>query len=126
MNKIRAFPEFHSNIRGLPEGEYVSECGYSQQYPWKVVSKSPSGKSMVLQAVEVERHPDWKPVIHAGGFAGHCSNQSDQFWQYKGLSDRQMRVRLVKSPYHGSDVMWGHKGVGFIANGAVYFYDYNF
>ena len=82
---------------------------------------------MTVQLVEVEPNPEWKPNWIAGGFAGHCTNQSDQTWIYKNLSPITTIIRLRKSRYHGSNKLWASKQHGeFVDNGAVEFYDYNF
>lgn len=127
MTTIRAYKEFNTNIKNLPEGEYLTETGYSQTYAWKVVNKTATTIKVV--PVEVERDPEWKPKFHAGGFAAHCSNQEDQTWLYGGTMDNiePVTLRLKKSRYIGSDKLWGDKnGREFIANGAQHIYDYNF
>lgn len=124
--EVRSYREFTTNLKGLPEGEYMTETGYSQSYPWKVIGKSPSGKTITLQKVKIARDPEWKAEFVKGGFAGHCTNQHAQTWLYDGLEDITMTVRLNKSRYCGSKKLWGNKGTEFIANGAVEHYDYNF
>lgn len=121
---IRAYNEFTTNIKGLPEGEYLTETMYSDTVAWKVIGRTAT--TMKLQEVEVARDPEWTPNIIPGGFAGHCTNQNEQTWLYAGLSPNTCTVRLVKSRYHGSDKLWGSKGREFIANGARRKYDYNF
>lgn len=133
MTKIRAYKEFTTNIKGLPynpdtpeTNQYLTQTGYSQTYPYKVVRKTAT--TMTLKMVKVAKDPDWKPEIVPGGFAGHCTNQSEQTWLYDGIEGgHEVVVRLKKSRYAGSDKLWGDKhGNEFIANGARYFYDYNF
>lgn len=122
---IRAYTEFSTNIKGLPEGEYVTETGYSETYAWQVVSKT--AKTMTIRPVRVSSDPEWKPEIIAGGFAGHCTNQSEQTWMFDGFEDFTAVVRLKKSRYYGSDKLWGSaQGSEFIANGARRKHDYNF
>lgn len=121
---IRAYDTFTTNLKNLPDGEYMTETLYSDTVPYKVVGRTAT--TVTLQEVLVERDPEWKPEIIPGGFAGHCTNQSEQTWLYAGLCDNTVKVRLVKSRYHGSDKLWGGKGREFIANGARSFHDYNF
>lgn len=123
----RSYETFKTNIKGLPEGEYMTQTMHSDAHPWKVVGHSPSGKTLTLQAVKTKPDPEWKPNILQGGFSGHCTNQDAQTWIYAGLSDTTCTVRLRKSRYHGSDKLWASPSAGeFIANGAVERYDYNF
>lgn len=121
---IRAYKTFQTNIKGLPEGDYMTETLWSDTTAWKVVARS--GTTVTLQEVLVERDPEWKPEILPGGFAGHCTNQREQTWVYAGLGQATCKVRLVKSRFAGSEKLWGSKGRTFIANGAVNFHDYNF
>jgi hypothetical protein len=118
---IRAYATFTTNLKGLPEGEYMTETMYSDTVPYKVVGRTAT--TITLQEVEVERDPEWTPNIIPGGFAGHCTNVREQTWLYAGLGQRKVTVRLVK---FGSKKAWGYKGCMFIANGAVRKYDYNF
>lgn len=107
-----------TNIKNLPEGNYVTEIGYSQSYPWQVVKETAKTKTIVR--VKTKTDPDWKPEMHPGGFAAHCSNQSQQTWLYDGLSQETKTIRLNKKG------KWVHKGVHFVLDRATYFYDYNF
>jgi hypothetical protein len=124
MTAIRSFDTFTTNIKGLPEGEYLTETLYSDNTPWKVVGRTAA--TLKLQEVEVDRDPAWVPNIIPGGFAGHCTNQDQQTWLYAGLSSRTVTVRLVKSRFKRDEKMWGSNGRSFIANGARSKYDYNF
>ena len=122
--KIREYDSFSTNIKNLPEGEYMTETGYSQTYAFKVIKRTAT--TATLQPVKVEKDPEWKPEFVSGGFAGHCTNQHKQTWLYSGLGDDTITVRLIKSRYCESDKLWGSKGREFIANGAEHHYDYNF
>lgn len=110
-----------TNISNLPEGEYFTEIGYSQQYPYVVVKRTP--KTVTLARVEVKPSNEWKPEFTHGGFFGHCLNQSEQKWDY--LFTRQdetvvVRVSKKKPGYYM------YKGRPFRPDEAIYFYDYNF
>ena len=121
---IRSYDAFTTNVKGLPEGEYLTETLYTDTTPYKVVDRTAT--TLTLQEVLVERDPEFKPNFIKGGFAGHCTNQDEQTWLYAGLGEHTVKVRLVKSRYYGSDKLWGCKGREFIANGANRKYDYNF
>lgn len=110
----------HTNIKNLPEGEYFTEIGYSQQYPWKVVKRT--AKTVTVAEVEVRGDPEWakKKEFHAGGFFGHCSNQHAQTWIFAGVNEN--RTKVLRMTKRG----WARKGVRFIEDRAVHFYDYNF
>lgn len=122
---IRAYETFTTNLKNLPDGEYMTETMYSDTVPYKVVGRTAA--TVTLQEVLVDRDPEWKPNIIPGGFVGHCTNQNEQTWLYAGLGQRTLRVRLVKSRFYGSSKMWrSSEGHEFIANGARRKYDYNF
>lgn len=121
---IRSYDAFTTNVKGLPEGEYLTETLWTDTTPYKVIARTDT--TLTLQEVRVERDPEFKPNFIKGGFAGHCTNQDEQTWLYAGLGDDIVKVRLVKSRYCGSDKLWGSKGREFIANGANRKYDYNF
>jgi len=110
----------YTNIKGLPEGKYFSEIGYSQSYPWVEISRT--AKTVTLAKVEVKADPEWlaKRDFQPGGFAGHCSNQSEQTWLFDGINEaRTLTIRATK-------LGWSRKGVRFVEDRAVEFYDYNF
>lgn len=107
-----------TNLKGLPEGEYVTEIGYSQSYPWKVIKRT--AHTVTVVPVLHARDPEWKPEIIPGGFAGHCTNQRQQTWLYAGIDESSPRT-----------LRWGkrgltHKGVCYVEGRADYHYDYNF
>lgn len=108
-----------TNIKDLPEGNYFTEIGYSERYPWREVSRT--AKTVTLQKVLVRHDPEWaaKREFIPGGFCGHVPNQSEQTWLYKGLGQSTMRIFKTKRG-------WGRKGVRFVEGAAHEFYDYNF
>lgn len=108
----------YTNIKNLPEGNYFTESGYSQSYPWVVVKETATTKT--LAKVNVARDPEWKPEIVAGGFVGHCTNQSKQTWLFESIN--RDHTRVIRKTKKG----WSHKGVKFHEDQAVEFYDYNF
>jgi hypothetical protein len=108
-----------TNIKNLPEGEYFTEVGYSQLYPW--VATKRTAKTATLAKVVVKKDPDWKPDFIPGGFCAHCTNQSDQTWLFDRIE--HTAVTTIRLNNRGQ---WAHKGVRFIPNRATEFYDYNF
>lgn len=109
-----------SNIKNLPEGEYFTECGYSDLHAWKVISGT--AKTVKLARVEVAADPEWKAKMefHAGGFCGHMSNQGEQTWLFDRVNEScTITVRKTKNG-------WTSMGKRFLENRATEFYDYNF
>lgn len=107
-----------TNIKNLPEGSYFTEIGYSQSYPWVEIARTAT--TVTLAKVEVQPDPEWKPEMHAGGFAAHCSNQHAQTWLFGRINrEHTCTIRRTKRG-------WARKGVRFIEGRAREFYDYNF
>ena len=107
-----------TNIKNLPEGNYFTEWGYSQSYPWIEISRT--SKTVKVARVRVKPDPEWKPEIIPGGFAGHCTNQHAQTWLFDNVSAIETRIlRLTKKG-------WSLKGVRYSEGVAREFYDYNF
>lgn len=114
MTKILAYEPFSTNIKNIPEGEYLTEICGSDAYPWAVVGRT--AKTITVREVLTAPDPCCKEpaFLHA------------QTWLYAGLGKRTVTLRLVKSPYRHSDKLWGHKEQKFIADGARHHYDYDF
>lgn len=108
-----------TNIKGLPPGNYFTESGYSQSYPWVEISRT--AKTVKLQKVEVDGDPEWaaKKQFYPGGFCGHTPNQGEQTWLYKGLGQATRTVRMTKRG-------WALHKVRYTEGMAREFYDYNF
>lgn len=111
-----------ANVKNAPAGRYFVEHGYSQSYPWVVVDSSPSGKTLTVAAVDVEKDPEWvsKMKWYAGGFCGHLANQEEQTWIFKSVCPMRKRtIRLTKKGWAGGSFSES-------PNGPQYYYDYNF
>ena len=109
-----------TNIKGLPEGEYFTECMYSGNHAWVVVGRT--AKTIEIAPVEVEADPEWKAkqIFHVGGFCGYMENQSEQTWLFKLVNPTYTRkIRMTKKG-------WSHKGTRYLEGVAREFHDYNF
>ncbi len=79
-------------------------------------------------------HPDWKPEIIPGGFAGHCVNQHDQKWTYeKGNEVKVVNRRTARFRGNIYHKIWfkgqsapTYNGATTLQIGGEYFRDYNF
>ena len=108
----------NTNLKGLPDGVYFTERGYTQAYPWVQIKRT--AKTATIAKVLVAKDPDWKPEMIPGGFAAHCTNQGDQTWLYAGVDLNLTRIiRLTKSG-------WMLHGTRYVEGAAIEFYDYNF
>lgn len=104
---------------------------YTDCYPYEVV-KVVSDITVEIRRMKSELDPNWKPKIHPGGFAGHCSNQYSQKWIFS--SDESMpviRIRKTKKTVkpNGKDPIhvWVRRGSEFWpTKEPERFHDYNF
>lgn len=102
--------------------QYANYIGYSDVYPYEVIRKI-SDKTLEIRGMDTEKDPEWKPIIEAGGFAGHCVNQHTQKWIItSNEANGVFRIRLHK------DGIWrGKHGEKFkLSDKPRCFYDYNF
>jgi len=104
----------------LRSGEqvYANWYGYSDVEPYEVV-RVISDKTIEVRAMIATRDPSWQPIMHAGGFSAHCSNQHTQRWFYE--SDPDAPVKRIRKGKKG----WA-KGNFRISAKPRKFYDYNF
>jgi hypothetical protein len=100
---------------------YANLHGYSDVYPYEVV-RVISDKTVEVRAMQYAPDPNWKPEMIPGGFAAHCTNQSEQKWIITPNPDSiTIRVRKRKNG------TW-HSAFGrhVFSDKPRYFYDYNF
>ena len=101
---------------------YANEILYYDIMPHEIIRKV-SDKTIDIREMRAEIDPDWKPILHAGGFSAHCSNQNEQTYTYSSIEDGMItRIRLQKNG------VWKDKyGTRYsLSDKPVRFYDYNF
>jgi hypothetical protein len=94
----------------------------SDVFPGVVSKVTP--KTVTIRRSQSTLHPDWKPEIDIGGFAGHCTNQHSQQWEF---SD-DPNGREVKFTYRTKSqkfIVVGCK-TSVLYEGWRRFHDYNF
>lgn len=101
--------------------KFVNRHGYTDIHPFEVV-RGVSAKIIEAREMDAVLDPSWKPEMHAGGFAAHCSNQNSQRWIITSNPNAPVvRLHLRK------DGCWYHKGEKFrLAAAPRKFHDYNF
>jgi hypothetical protein len=101
--------------------KYANCYGYSQVYPYEII-REVTDKTIEIRAMTQSPDPDWKPNFIPGGFAAHCTNQSEQTWLYS--SDPTAPVIRMRKRKDGKwySVMGMHR----VESEPRYFYDYNF
>ena len=76
--------------------KYANHIGYSDVHPYEVV-RVVSDKTIEIRPMNVEQDPSWKPEIIAGGFSGHCVNNSEQRWIITSDEEAEtVRIRYSK------------------------------
>ena len=81
-----------------------------------------TAKTVTVCRDKATLNPDFKPEFTPGGFAAHCTNQSEQSYTYE--PDEKGEVRT----FHWSDKFqrYGQPGNLTLSKGRHEFYDYNF
>lgn len=102
--------------------KYAAKLGYSDIEPFEVLERR-SEKLIVIREMQAVLHPDWKPDVQVGGFAGFVRNCSEQEWIISPDPEgRVVKIRLHKDG-NWRDV-FGNKYA--LRNEPYKFYDYNF
>lgn len=100
---------------------FANLIGHSDIHPFEVV-RHVSEKILEVRPMKSERDPTWKPAIISGGFAGHCTNQSEQRWIITS-DEGASTIRLHKR----KDGYFYYKGTRYsLEDKPRRFYDYNF
>jgi hypothetical protein len=111
----------------ITNATHANFCGYSDVRPYEII-RVVSDKCIEIRAMNAERSADWKPEFIVGGFAGHCTNNSQQRWDYSSNPEREIiRIRLCKRGKCGA-TMWRdkYKCEYRLSDHPVNHYDYNF
>jgi hypothetical protein len=103
------------------EATHANHFGYTDTNPFEII-RVVSDKTIEIRSMNAER--DFEPNIIPGGFAGHCTNNTESAQKWKITSDETAPVIRIR---------FGKKGWK-DANGNRYgldtkprkFYDYNF
>jgi len=59
---------------------YANLYGYTDVFPYEVVSISKSGKQITIRSMKQRLDQTWQPEFFMGGFVANCGNQSEQRW----------------------------------------------
>ena len=121
--RVGKFTKSHTYEVEAIDYTHANHNGYSDTTPFEIV-RAVSDKTIELRSMTAERAADWKPKIVAGGYAGHCTNNSNQSKAWVIKSDPEgytVRARLQK------DGSWkSSHGRHSLHTAAIKKYDYNF
>lgn len=103
---------------------FANNALYSDVEPFEIV-RVVSDKTIDVRAMDAEMADDWKPEIIPGGFAGHCTNNSDQRKAWVITSNEANPVVRIRKQKDGT---WYNKSNGrfFLAEQPAKKYDFNF
>lgn len=97
---------------------------HSDIKPCTVISRT--ARTLTVQFDHAELDPTWKPVMHPGGFAAHCSNNHEQRWIItRDTEGRTAKFTLRKNGAWiaaGDEIRGGRR----LGAGWKNFHDYNF
>lgn len=100
-------------------GQFINEHLWSDAHVYGRIIGTYAKTGVIVERWKAKKDPSFKPQIVAGGFAGHCVNQSEQEWIYSPDADRPVeRFRWSQTMakrrfFHVSDEPYEY-------------YDYNF
>lgn len=80
-------------------GDGISFGAGTDSEAYTVIAVSKSGKKITVQRDKATMAPEYKPEFVAGGFAGHCTNNSEQRYTYERDEDGikyQLTLRTKK------------------------------
>jgi hypothetical protein len=107
------------NPDNVEVGEGVTIQLFSDAHAGTVIRKTV--KSVTVRRDKATLKDSFKPEFHAGGFAAHCSNQSQQEYNY----ERDPEGETIT--FRWSDKFQAYQSKGrFLKKGRKEFYDYNF
>lgn len=103
-------------------GNHITTLGYSDRTSYTVIRKTARMIEVQKDKQKIDREK-WKADWHAGGFAGHVSNDSDQIWIVE--SDPEGTTQKIFAGQNGCLKTKGSRSCDVI-KGAHPFYDHNF
>lgn len=121
---------FDGNLVSQKYGEYFRDnaqvgdgatvCYFSDAHAYTIIKRT--AKTLTLQRDKATLKQSFKPEFIVGGFCAHCTNQSEQDYDYE------------RDPNGGIEIArWSERKKGFYVNGCLHvipnrreFYDYNF
>ena len=107
----------------MTNATFANKIGYTDVYPYEVI-RHITPKTIENRAMNSVLAPEFKPDIQPGGFAGHCTNNTEQ--QQKWLFSTDESARVIRIRLH-KDGGWYHKGSRFqLGDKPRRFHDYNF
>lgn len=81
-----------------------------------------TAKTVTVRRDKATLNPDFKPEFIPGGFAAHCTNQSEQSYTYEPDENGEVRTFRWSDKYQ----MYGQPRNLTLSKGRQEFYDYNF
>ena len=99
-------------------GKYVNRYFYTDVRPLGKIVGTRGKTILILERVTAELDESFKADIQNGGFAGHCSNNHSQKYNYTVLTDDTFEIRWTPGKLRKDQLR--------IADRPVEFYDYNF
>lgn len=117
----REFDQIFLTPANVKVGDGVTMHLYSDAHAGTVVKVTKT--SVTVQRDKATIDPNFKPEFVVGGFAGHCTNQSDQKYTYESNPNAET-IKFNWSKKYGQ--FKNSKQGRSLAKGRREFYDYNF
>ncbi|MDE6388934.1 MAG: hypothetical protein K2L82_14130 [Lachnospiraceae bacterium] len=118
--RIREFDSTHLTPANAKVGDGATINLWSDRHACTIIKVTKT--TITVQRDTAILNPDFKPEFILGGFAEHCTNQSEQSYTYE--RDEQGQVTTI----HWSEKYqsYGRPGFPTLSKGRHEFYDYNF
>ena len=119
FGRIIETDDYNNGSKKVEVGMFCNDFGYSDVKPFEIIEVSESGNIITIREMEAKLVDGWKPKFVEGGFAGHCTNQNEQEYNYFSKEDGfTMKIRRSKKGFG--------KGQFKISFVPIKYYDYNF
>lgn len=118
--EVAKFHETHLTPETIRVGDGVTVNSWSDRYAATVIKAT---KNMVVVRRDTAiLDPNFKPEFIIGGFCAHCTNQSDQTYNYRPNPEGEEYKIYWSKKYR----RYGQPGEYSLSKGRHEFYDYNF
>ena len=122
LEKARKFNDTRLTPATVKVGDGVTVHLYSDAHAYTVIKVTKC--SITVQRDTATIDPNFKPEFVTGGFAGHCTNQSEQTYTYE--RNPEGNVETYRWSTKNNRYQGGGDGSIIVTKGRHEFYDYNF
>lgn len=120
IEKIKEYDKHHLTPANVKVGDGATICLWSDRHAGTIIKVTK--KTVTVRRDKATLDPNFKPEFIPGGFAAHCTNQSEQTYTYEPDEKGQVETFRWSDKYQS----YGTPGNCRLIKGRHEFYDYNF